>query len=114
MHWVKALQDRVKSFTAEKIFGGFLKYAVSKSEHAVPQVVFDSVEHMKKLGLKAEGIFRVPGNNDDIMGLCNLYEKATNGIESWEPDIHTTAGLLKVVRRYTPAAVSALPVHFHL
>lgn len=83
----------------KQLFGKNKKGGFDRNSTTPPQIIIDCVAYLEKNCLQLEGIFRIPGNNTDIKGLKEKYEKGKvpNLAKIKEP--HTVSGLLKAYLR---------------
>lgn len=73
-------------------FGGELEKCLELSPYPVPFVVYDTIEYLRANGLKAEGLFRIPGRHEQIMKLIDAYSQVDPVVLN---DIHDAGGVLK-------------------
>lgn len=83
----------------------------------IPTVITDCVNFLKTNGIREEGIFRVPGNNEAIQTLKNGYEHSKDDNKSGAPagtlalksskvaGPHEIGGLLKLYLRSLPEPI---------
>ncbi|CAL4069559.1 unnamed protein product [Meganyctiphanes norvegica] len=78
----------------------------SNSDSEVPWVVEACIAEMEARGLTMEGIYRVPGSQDQIDALRLAFERdgagAVNIGERSVPDVNVVAGILKLYLRLLP------------
>jgi len=103
----KALKPALKK--RPPLFGGPLEEALVSSPLCVPLLVYECVEYMRRTAMHVMGIFRISGNNDTILHIKTLFEKAHSiasetdqgtGVELTDP--HEAASVLKLYLRELP------------
>ncbi|XP_064090063.1 N-chimaerin-like [Macrobrachium nipponense] len=91
----------------QSIFGADLttSLSIAGSTDNVPKVVLDCVAEVEARGLTTEGIYRVPGSQDQIETLRLAFERDGDRVslnEKAVPDINVVAGVLKLYLRLLP------------
>ncbi|ROT75178.1 N-chimaerin isoform X3 [Penaeus vannamei] len=89
----------------QSIFGADLTTSLRGSTESVPSVVTECVSEVEARGLTMEGIYRVPGSQDQIEALRLAFERDGNRVNLTEkavPDINVVAGVLKLYLRLLP------------
>jgi len=85
-----------------KIFGQPLDEVIQNyGKNGIPNVVVDCVEHLKRDHLMHEGLFRIPGNNTNIIALKQKYDYGDTPDLSKE-SANDVSGLLKLYFRDLP------------
>lgn len=95
--WVKVISE-VLGIEVATLFGATLDSGVDRSQYeCVPDIVVECVNFLMATEmLETEGMFRVPGSNEDITNYRKAYEK---GDEVSLAGTHTVAGVLKLYFR---------------
>ncbi|XP_042862876.1 N-chimaerin-like isoform X3 [Penaeus japonicus] len=91
--------------TSSGIFGADLTTSLRGSTDRVPSVVTECVSEVEARGLTMEGIYRVPGSQDQIEALRLAFERDGNRVnlnEKAVSDINVVAGVLKLYLRLLP------------
>ncbi|XP_042862875.1 N-chimaerin-like isoform X2 [Penaeus japonicus] len=89
----------------QSIFGADLTTSLRGSTDRVPSVVTECVSEVEARGLTMEGIYRVPGSQDQIEALRLAFERDGNRVnlnEKAVSDINVVAGVLKLYLRLLP------------
>ncbi|CAO3617267.1 unnamed protein product [Cunninghamella echinulata] len=75
-----------------------------KSEHPVPKVVYQVIEHIRANGLDKEGLFRKSPSSEELRQVKNKFSYGEQ-VNLNEHDIDVSAALLKVFLRELPTSV---------
>eukprot|EP00466_Bigelowiella_natans_P010072 jgi/Bigna1/142160/aug1.67_g16868 len=87
---------------AAKVFGARLDDVVkAHGKSGLPKVVVDCVEELRAKHLRHEGLFRIPGNNTNIIALKQKYDYGDNPNLADET-ANDVSGLLKLYLRDMP------------
>jgi hypothetical protein len=81
------------------LFGGDLAEAVKRSDQEIPKICYQCMDYLTQNALKEPGLFRVPGNNDEIEAMKKKFQ---NGEEVEFKDLHDVAGVFKLYLRKLP------------
>jgi hypothetical protein len=102
MSYLQAPIPKVKK-KSKKWYAYLFKRAqgFDRNDPAVPPVVVEPIQYLLKKGLKEEGIFRVPGNAEEIRAIKKRYDKGKK-VDLEGRDLHTVAGVLKLFFRELP------------
>ena len=101
-------QGMAKSTSTKRppVFGVSLKVVTSDASghqlYVVPPIVTDSIEVIRRKGLKEEGIFRIGGSHSTIQQYKARYDSGEKVDLSGEPDVNNVSGLLKMFLRELP------------
>lgn len=96
--WITALQTAIKG--RPKLFGGDLAGGIERSYiPGCPAIVHECMNYLLAHGTDTVGIFRVPGNNEEIGRLKAMYENQRDGPPIALNDVNNTAGILKLYFR---------------
>jgi len=82
-----------------KVFGESLQTGVDSSEVHFPQPIFDCVEYLTKHGLDTEGIFRVPGDSNQMNEIKKGYDQRR---PVYLKGVNEVSGVLKLYFRELP------------
>mmetsp|Transcript_29509 Transcript_29509/g.55211 ORF Transcript_29509/g.55211 Transcript_29509/m.55211 type:complete len:643 (-) Transcript_29509:193-2121(-) len=87
---------------AAKVFGAPLDVVIRNyGVNGLPKVVVDCVERLRAHHLTHEGLFRIPGNNTNIIKLKQKYDYGDN-VNLSEETANDISGLLKLYLRDMP------------
>lgn len=89
----------------KRLFGIDLTTVTKAYGTPYPVVLEKCVAEIEARGLDAEGLYRVPGFADDIVGIKHAFDKDGLGVNlssEQYPDINTVAGVLKQYLRELP------------
>ncbi|XP_002158700.2 rho GTPase-activating protein 24 isoform X1 [Hydra vulgaris] len=105
--WIKALNRVIYSPFGGGMFGRSIAETVKidslKGGGMVPIIVEKCVEFIRKYGLDVEGIFRVPGQQEDVESLKSAFNKGEN------PDLHIEKHKIDVVASVLKQYIGDLP-----
>ncbi|XP_042330368.1 rho GTPase-activating protein 25 [Sceloporus undulatus] len=106
--WVKFLRRAVGS-SLGVVFGQQLVetmiYEQRFGQHPVPILVEKCAEFIRTHGLKEEGIFRLPGQDNLVKQLRDAFDDGQRPSFDQDTDVHTVASLLKLYLRELPEPV---------
>ncbi|XP_054853927.1 rho GTPase-activating protein 25 [Eublepharis macularius] len=106
--WVKSLR-RVAGSPLGVVFGQQLVetmvYEQRFGQHQVPILVEKCTEFIRKHGLNEEGIFRLPGQDNLVKRLRDMFDAGERPSFDRETDVHTVASLFKLYLRELPEPV---------
>ncbi|XP_072122643.1 rho GTPase-activating protein 25-like isoform X1 [Mobula birostris] len=107
--WVKAIRRSMGSLSAGAVFGQRLTdtvaYEQKFGQHLVPIIVEKCVAFMREQGLKEEGIFRLPGQDNLVKELRDAFDAGERPTFNRDTDVHTVASLFKLYFRELPEPV---------
>ncbi|XP_050737660.1 N-chimaerin-like isoform X2 [Eriocheir sinensis] len=89
----------------QSIFGVDLTTSVARGSLEVPAVVTECINEIEARGLMSEGIYRVPGSQDQVVALKLAFERDGDKVSLNEKavgDINVVAGVLKSYLRLLP------------
>ncbi len=102
--WADAVSDVVLG-PQGGIFGAHLRWTIVRSPYCIPALLYDCVKFLSERGLKEEGIFRIPGNQDTIRQLRVAYDACSDRAKTLMRDPHSVGGVLKLFFRELADAV---------
>lgn len=106
--WVRALR-RVIGVPTSAVFGksliDTLTYEQRFGPHTVPILVQKCAEFIIEHGLKEEGIFRLPGQDNAVKQFRDAFDAGERPSFPSDTDVHTVASLLKLYLRELPEPV---------
>ncbi|XP_069774096.1 rho GTPase-activating protein 25-like isoform X2 [Narcine bancroftii] len=107
--WVKAIRRTMGSLSSGAVFGQRLTDTVAYEQrfgqHLVPIIVEKCADFMREHGLKEEGIFRLPGQDNLVKELRNAFDAGERPSFNRDTDVHTVASLFKLYFRELPEPV---------
>ncbi|XP_043939025.1 rho GTPase-activating protein 25 isoform X2 [Protopterus annectens] len=103
--WIKAIR-RVTGTPSGGVFGQHLSdtlaYEQKFGKQLVPILVEKCAEFIKQYGLNEEGIFRLPGQDNQVKQLRDAFDAGERPSFDCETDVHTVASLFKLYLRELP------------
>ncbi|XP_078284840.1 rho GTPase-activating protein 25-like [Rhinoraja longicauda] len=107
--WVKAIRRTMGSLSTGGVFGQRLSdmigYEQKFGQHLVPIIVEKCADFMREQGLKEEGIFRLPGQDNLVKELRDAFDAGERPSFNRDTDVHTVASLFKLYFRELPEPV---------
>ncbi|XP_051896862.1 rho GTPase-activating protein 25-like isoform X2 [Pristis pectinata] len=107
--WVKAIRRAMGSLSTAAVFGQRLTdtvaYEQKFGQHLVPIIVEKCADFMREQGLKEEGIFRLPGQDNLVKELRDAFDAGERPSFNRDTDVHTVASLFKLYLRELPEPV---------
>ncbi|XP_041089278.1 rho GTPase-activating protein 25-like isoform X2 [Polyodon spathula] len=106
--WVKTLR-RMMGVPASGVFGQSLAdtvmYEQKFGQHLVPILVVKCAEFILEHGLSEEGIFRLPGQDNQVKQFRDTFDAGERPSFPSDTDVHTVASLFKLYLRELPEPV---------
>ncbi|KAJ8286234.1 hypothetical protein GJAV_G00036090 [Gymnothorax javanicus] len=106
--WVRTLR-RVIGVPSSGVFGKSLGDTVTYEQrfgpHLVPILVEKCAEFIRKNGLNEEGIFRLPGQDNQVKQFRDAFDAGERPSFPSDTDVHTVASLFKLYLRELPEPV---------
>ncbi|XP_076069460.1 N-chimaerin-like isoform X2 [Oratosquilla oratoria] len=99
------------------VFGVDLTTSLRNQPMLVPRIVTECIEEVEARGLLVEGIYRVPGSQDQIEALRIAFERdgaQTQLCEKSVGDVNVVAGVLKLYLRLLPIPLITLSCYSQL
>nr|XP_006009714.1 PREDICTED: rho GTPase-activating protein 25 [Latimeria chalumnae] len=107
--WVKSLRRVMGASSSGVVFGQRLAdtvaYEQKYGQHLVPILVEKCAEFIREHGLNEEGIFRLPGQDNQVKQLRDAFDAGERPSFDCETDVHTVASLFKLYLRELPEPV---------
>lgn len=107
--WVKAIRRTMGNLSTGAVFGqrltDTLSYEQKFGQHLVPIIVEKCADFMREHGLKEEGIFRLPGQDNLVKELRDAFDAGERPSFNRDTDVHTVASLFKLYFRELPEPV---------
>ncbi|XP_077456376.1 rho GTPase-activating protein 25 [Stigmatopora argus] len=105
--WLRTLRRAIG--VPNGVFGKSLSETVTHEQRFGPQMVpilvQKCVEYIKDHGLKEEGIFRLPGQDNAVKQFRDAFDAGERPAFPSDTDVHTVASLLKLYLRELPEPV---------
>ncbi|XP_061117307.1 rho GTPase-activating protein 25 isoform X2 [Conger conger] len=106
--WVRILR-RVGGAPSSGVFGRSLRDTVMYEQrfgaHLVPILVQKCAEFIREHGLSEEGIFRLPGQDNQVKQFRDAFDAGERPSFPSDTDVHTVASLFKLYLRELPEPV---------
>ncbi|XP_078095718.1 rho GTPase-activating protein 25 isoform X2 [Mustelus asterias] len=106
--WVKAIR-RTMGASSGAVFGQPLAdtmvYEQKFGKHLVPMVVEQCADFIRDCGLNEEGVFRLPGQDNQVKELRDAFDSGERPSFDRDTDVHTVASLFKLYLRELPEPV---------
>ncbi|KAJ3603592.1 hypothetical protein NHX12_028337 [Muraenolepis orangiensis] len=106
--WVRTLRRAIGAPTSA-VFGKSLADTVAyerrSGPRAVPVLVQTCVDFIREHGLREEGIFRLPGQDNTVRRFREAFDAGERPSFPSDTDVHTVASLLKLYLRELPEPV---------
>uniref|UniRef100_A0A8C4RDA5 Rho GTPase activating protein 25 n=1 Tax=Erpetoichthys calabaricus TaxID=27687 RepID=A0A8C4RDA5_ERPCA len=107
--WVKTIRRVMGTPSSGVVFGQRLAdtilYEQKFEQHQVPILVEKCVEFIREHGLSEEGIFRLPGQDNQVKQFRDAFDAGERPSFPSETDVHTVASLFKLYLRELPEPV---------
>ncbi|XP_028406785.1 rho GTPase-activating protein 24-like isoform X2 [Dendronephthya gigantea] len=107
--WMQVIERIIYAPIGGGMFGRNLADTVMhefrKSGGYIPIFVERCVEFIREKGLNEEGLFRLPGDNQQVTLLRDAFNKGKDPILPGDTDVHTVASILKMYLRELPEPV---------
>eukprot|EP00066_Takifugu_rubripes_P012410 XP_011601676.1 PREDICTED: rho GTPase-activating protein 22-like isoform X3 [Takifugu rubripes] len=108
--WIRAIRRAIWAPLGGAIFGQHLEEtmlyeAQCGSQRLVPALVEKCVCFIREHGLKEEGLFRAPGQNNHVRELQGAFDRGEKLVFDSSTDVHTVASLLKLYIRELPEPI---------
>ncbi|XP_058864677.1 rho GTPase-activating protein 25-like isoform X1 [Acipenser ruthenus] len=107
--WVKTLRRMMGVPASGAVFGQSLAdtvlYEQKFGQHLVPILVVKCAEFILEHGLSEEGIFRLPGQDNQVKQLRDAFDAGERPSFPSDTDVHTVASLFKLYLRELPEPV---------
>ncbi|XP_072341729.1 rho GTPase-activating protein 25-like isoform X2 [Scyliorhinus torazame] len=106
--WVKAIR-RTMGTASGAVFGQRLVdtmvYEQKFGKHLVPMIVEQCADFIREHGLNEEGVFRLPGQDNQVKELRDAFDSGERPTFDRDTDVHTVASLFKLYLRELPEPV---------
>nr|XP_055054771.1 rho GTPase-activating protein 25 isoform X1 [Misgurnus anguillicaudatus] len=106
--WVRSIRKAIASRSSE-VFGkslpDIMEYEKKFGPHLVPILVEKCAEFIRVHGLHEEGIFRLPGQDNQVKQFREAFDAGERPSFPSDTDVHTVASLLKLYLRELPEPV---------
>lgn len=106
--WVRSIRKAIGSRSSE-VFGknlpDIMEYEKKFGQHLVPILVEKCAEFIREHGLNEEGIFRLPGQDNQVKQFREAFDAGERPSFPSDTDVHTVASLLKLYLRELPEPV---------
>ncbi|XP_066570342.1 rho GTPase-activating protein 25 [Amia ocellicauda] len=107
--WVKTIRRITGAPSSGAVFGKCLadtvQYEQKFGQHLVPILVEKCAEFIREHGLSEEGIFRLPGQDNQVKQFRDAFDAGERPSFPSDTDVHTVASLLKLYLRELPQPV---------
>ncbi|XP_072410051.1 rho GTPase-activating protein 25-like [Chiloscyllium punctatum] len=107
--WVKVIRRAMGTLSSGAVFGQRLAETVAYEQkfgqHLVPMVVEQCTDFIRNHGLNEEGIFRLPGQDNQVKELRDAFDSGERPSFDRNTDVHTVASLFKLYLRELPEPV---------
>ncbi|XP_059497066.1 rho GTPase-activating protein 25-like isoform X2 [Stegostoma tigrinum] len=107
--WVKVIRRAMGTLSSGAVFGQRLAETVAYEQkfgqHLVPMVVEQCADFIRNYGLNEEGIFRLPGQDNQVKELRDAFDSGERPTFDRNTDVHTVASLFKLYLRELPEPV---------
>ncbi|KAG2469122.1 RHG25 protein, partial [Polypterus senegalus] len=107
--WVKTIRRVMGTPSSGVVFGQRLAdtilYEQKFEQHQVPILVEKCVQFIREHGLSEEGIFRLPGQDNQVKQFRDAFDAGERPSFPSETDVHTVASLFKLYLRELPEPV---------
>ncbi|KAL2092186.1 hypothetical protein ACEWY4_011984 [Coilia grayii] len=106
--WVRSIR-RVIGARSSGVFGkglgDMIAYEKKFGQHAVPILVTKCADFIREHGLNEEGIFRLPGQENQVKQFRDAFDAGERPSFPSDTDVHTVGSLLKLYLRELPEPV---------
>ncbi|KAI7813290.1 putative rho GTPase-activating protein 25, partial [Triplophysa rosa] len=106
--WVRSIRKTIGS-RSSGVFGkslpDIMEYEKKFGSHLVPILVEKCAEFIREHGLNEEGIFRLPGQDNQVKQFREAFDAGERPSFPSDTDVHTVASLLKLYLRELPEPV---------
>ncbi|KAF1375770.1 hypothetical protein PFLUV_G00223630 [Perca fluviatilis] len=108
--WVRAIRRVIWAPLGGGVFGQHLEETMLYEAQCGPQLlvpvlVEQCVCFIREHGLKEEGLFRAPGQNNHVRELQDAFDRGEKPMFDSTTDVHTVASLLKLYIRELPEPI---------
>ncbi|XP_067879291.1 rho GTPase-activating protein 25-like isoform X2 [Heterodontus francisci] len=107
--WVKSIRRTMGTLSSGAVFGQRLAdtvaYEQKFGQHLVPIIVEQCADFIREHGLHEEGIFRLPGQDNQVKELRDAFDSGERPSFDRDTDVHTVASLFKLYLRELPEPV---------
>ncbi|XP_028324725.1 rho GTPase-activating protein 22 isoform X2 [Gouania willdenowi] len=108
--WIRAIRRAIWAPLGGGVFGQHLEetmlYEIQcGSQRVVPVLVEQCVYFIREHGLNEEGLFRAPGQTNNVRELQDAFDRGEKPVFDSSTDVHTVASLLKLFIRELPEPV---------
>ncbi|XP_028851277.1 rho GTPase-activating protein 25 [Denticeps clupeoides] len=106
--WVRSIRRVIgapSSGVFGKALGDIMAYEKRSGSHTVPILVEKCSEFIRVHGLSEEGIFRLPGQDNQVKQFRDAFDAGERPSFPSDTDVHTVASLLKLYLRELPEPV---------
>ncbi|XP_041065759.1 rho GTPase-activating protein 25-like [Carcharodon carcharias] len=106
--WVKAIRRTLGTSSGavfDQRLAETMAYEQKFGKHPVPMIVEQCADFIRQHGLNEEGIFRLPGQDNQVKELRDAFDSGERPTFDRDTDVHTVASLFKLYLRELPEPV---------